>query len=712
MTAGSARKSRSEHEAFRRLFSSLRGSVSYRALAERTNYDHSHLAKVERGERAPTRDLAEQLDRALGTRGELAAIFHRRPAQLPASAAFFVGRRAEFERIDEAVARANGDSCPILIALCGSPGVGKTSIALHWSREVAGQYPDGVLFADLRGYAGTAAALPSTVLKEFLLALGIAAGSIPEDENARASLYRSIVAGRRLLIVLDNAKDSAHVRPLLPGASDCVVLLTSRRRLSGLVIREGAVIVPVQPMDSADAGAIIGRIVGEDRVAAERQWANELVIRCSHLPLALRVAAERVARNDHRTLADLVLDLESAGDRLDFLSATEDDSTAVRVVFSWSYDYLAADTARMFRLLALHPGPDCGVAAAAALAGWSVTRTRHHLDLLISMHLLERTPRDRYQFHELTRAYALERAHVDERETDRRAAQRRLLLWCLAMASAANQAMAPYRRRSPLAASRERLVAVESRAGAASWCDEELAALTAIVRTAADWGFPEFAYQLPIAMWDHYCRRGASPTWLEMNEVGRVQARDLGDDAGHACMLHNLGHGWLDLRRFERAREYFDAALAIRCRIGDRAGQAWSLLGLGTVAAELGQHVAAPRLLAEAVEIFADLGDRWAGAVAIAHQAELGRRLGHADEARSQLEHVRSVLHEVGDHLGESYVLDMLGRPVVECQHAATARCDDDGRSAALHVLSRMSRQDEEHSEVLTRTDIVVRRTA
>jgi Helix-turn-helix domain/NB-ARC domain len=339
------------------------------------------------------------------------------PAQLPAHAAVFTDRKNELAELDQLLATPAGATGAMTIALIsGTAGVGKTALALRWAHRARSRFPDGQLYVNLRGYDPAPSLHPGQVLDCFLRALRVSAEKTPTDVEAKAGLYRSLLDGQRVLVVLDNAGTADQVRPLLPGSPGCLVVVTSRSRLSGLVVRDGAHRVTLHPLPVADALILLREIIGADRVDAEPEMAVQLAHQCAHLPLALRLSAERVVSHPHLTLAELVGELADERDRLDLLVVPDDESTAMRAVFFWSYRSLPPESARMFRLLGLHTGPDISVPLAALLSNTTLLEARRLLDVLTSVHLLEETGHGRYRFHDLLRAYAAERAAAEDTE--------------------------------------------------------------------------------------------------------------------------------------------------------------------------------------------------------------------------------------------------------------------------------------------------------
>src|SRR5579872_6671202 len=360
------------------------------------------------------------------------------PRQLPGNARGFVNRVAEIQQLDEALAHLKDDPNALaLLVITGTAGVGKTSLAVHWAHRIRQDFPDGQLYINLRGYDPGEPVVPDEALDRFLRALGMPAEAIPADSQAKESAYRSMVADRQVLIVLDNASSARQVRPLLPGTPSCVVVVTSRSRLSGLVARDGARRVLVDVLAPTDAVELLRRVTAEYRHDDEARELSELARLCVGLPLALRIAGERAASRPRTLLRDLIASLRNETELWDVLSAGDDeDADAVRTVFAWSYRALPPDAAHLFCLLGLHPGPHLGLPAIAALAGESISRTRQQLDVLVGTHLIEQPAPDRYQFHDLLRAYAVDKTHDLDDPVAIAAARARLFGWYLHSAKA------------------------------------------------------------------------------------------------------------------------------------------------------------------------------------------------------------------------------------------------------------------------------------
>jgi NB-ARC domain len=493
------------------------------------------------------------------------------PRQLPTDVTFFTGRDAELGTLDALLDR--GEPAAVVIsAIAGTGGMGKTSLAVHWAHRVRERFPDGELYVNLRGYDPGPPVTPGQALDGFLRALDVPAKKIPRDVDAQAGLYRSLLAGRRMLVVLDNAATPGQVRPLLPGSATCVVVVTSRNQLSGLVARDGAHRLTLNVLPPEDAVTLLRCAIGPDRVDAEPAAAAKVARHCDYLPLALRIAAKRAATRTHLRLADLAEELAVEHDRLDVLTTDDDEVTGVRAVFSWSYRTLAPEAARVFRLLGLHPGPDLGVASAAALVGSTTTAVRRQVAALTSAHLLTETRRDRYQFHDLLRAYATERAALDESPGECANATHRVLAWYLHTAHAALYALYPQHPEiplDPLTVTCQPLTFTH-RDQALQWFDTEHANLMAAIRLAADVGQYTIAWQLPNAMDAFLGWRYHWADRLTVHQLGLAAATHIHDQRGETWALGHLSEAHLEIGQFEEAFPLLLRGLSVARETGDR----------------------------------------------------------------------------------------------------------------------------------------------
>ena len=364
------------------------------------------------------------------------------PRQLPALPRLFTGRAGELAALDEILAAADGRPATVVIyALAGTAGVGKTALALHWAHRVADRFVDGQLYVNLRGFGPNESVMaPTEAIRAFLDA-AVPPQRVPDGLDAQAALFRSLLANRRMLLLLDNAVDVDQVRPLLPGRPGCIVLVTSRNHLHGLVVTEGAHPMTLDLLPRADARQLLADRLGLQRVDAASAAVEEIIKRCARLPLALAVAAADAAAHPSISLAEVAARLAEGLDTLDGGDASSD----IRSVLSWSYRALSTDAAHVFRLLALHPGPDITLAAAASLVGVAEARLRPRLFELTRTNTLSEHVPDRFVLHDLLRDYAKELADAHDAEDDRRVAARRLLNYYLHTAQAAALAIHPHR---------------------------------------------------------------------------------------------------------------------------------------------------------------------------------------------------------------------------------------------------------------------------
>ena len=510
--------------------------------------------------------------------GELAP-----PRQLPADVRGFVNRTEDLERLD--LLPAGDEPDPNATAVCviaGTAGVGKTSLAVHWAHRMADAFPDGQLYVNLRGYDPGPPVTPSEVLDRFLRALNVPTAAIPTDTESKAALYRSNLAGRRILVILDNAATTNQVRPLLPGVSGCLVLVTSRSRLSGLVARDGAQRLTMKLLSGEEAVELLRAVMSGHRMTDDFDELAELARLCARLPLALRIAAERAISRPWTSMRELIEDLRDESGLWDALTAEDnDESDAVRTVFAWSYRALPRDVSRLFRFLGLHPGPDFGGAAAAALIDLPVGRTRRLLDGLVGAHLLEQVQPDRYQFHDLLRLYALDQARAEESPETYQEAVRRILLWYLHSLRRATTLLAPEAADLPVPGSNGSAASFTDYAAANEWFEQEERNLRAAVSFADEVLMADLAWLLAALLYPVYAHRNQVEHWLATSTAGLGATRQLGDPRGEAWMLESLGKANAQSGNLVAGVRYQEAALAIHQRLGDRTGEITSTNAIG-----------------------------------------------------------------------------------------------------------------------------------
>ena len=436
------------------------------------------------------------------------------PAQLPGDVAHFTGRVEQLNTLTELSARAGGTAA--VTAIGGSAGIGKTALALHWAHQHTARFPDGQLYVNLRGFDPAGTPVPAeAALHGFLDALGVEPAQIPPGLEERAGLYRSLLARRRMLVVLDNARDADQVRPLLPGSADCLVLVTSRDQLSGLVAVHGAQSLTLDLLTPGEARDLLAHRLGAARVATQSEVVGELVELCARLPLALNITAARAGMRPDFPLAVFAAELRETRDRLAVLDAG-DPATNVRAAFSWSYQTLSPAAARMFRLLGIHPGPDITTPAAASLTALDRDQARTALNELTHAHLLtEHTP-GRYTFHDLLRAYATEQSHTHDTDEQRSQALHRALDHYIHTVRRADRLLNSPGGRAPLAVPEpEPGVTPETPADdqqAWNWFTAEYQVLLAAIARAAAHGLDARIYQLAETLPIFYRQRDAGTT--------------------------------------------------------------------------------------------------------------------------------------------------------------------------------------------------------
>jgi DNA-binding SARP family transcriptional activator/tetratricopeptide (TPR) repeat protein len=586
------------------------------------------------------------------------------PRHLPAGVRHFAGRASELGLLSALPDDAGGPGETAQIAVISGPaGAGKTALAVHWAHQAAESFPDGQLYVDLRGFgpSGTPAA-PDEVLRGFLAALGSPAASLPAELEARAALYRSLVAGRRMLIVLDNARDAAQVRPLLPAGPGCVAVVTSRSQLTGLVAALGARPVTLSLLAAGEARDLLAGRLGAERIAAEAEAAAELVRLCGGLPLALALTAARAAARPAFPLAVLAAELHDTAGRLDALAAG-DPATDMRAVFSWSCQQLGGAAARMFRLLGVHPGPDISATAAASLAGASPVQARQALAELAGWHLVTEHLPGRFTIHDLLRAYAAEQAAACDGTAQRGAAVRRALDHYLRTAHAAALLLDPVR--PPLSlAEPEPGVRPETLAGretALAWFRAEHPVLLAVTAQAAEAGFSGHAWQLPSVLATFFYQQGHWHDWVTTQHTALAAAQRAEDLAGQARCHLNLGSARARLGSGQAARAHLVQALDLCEQTADGLGQARVHLVLAVAAGTAGRHSEALYHAGRALKLHRGAGSAAGEAAALRMTGWNYARTGDQRQALASCEEALRLHRELGDRHGEAMAWDCIG---------------------------------------------------
>ncbi|MFE0455866.1 BTAD domain-containing putative transcriptional regulator [Streptomyces sp. NPDC058914] len=585
------------------------------------------------------------------------------PAQLPPGITAFTGRHAELDAILAASGGAGQPTGTVVIsAIGGMAGVGKTALAVHWAHRVADRFPDGQLYVNLRGFDPSGAVMePGEAVRGFLDALGVPPERVPHGLDAQTALYRTVLAGRRVLVVLDNARDSDHVRPLLPGSPGCLALVTSRDDLSGLVAAHGAHTLTLRPFDARQAREFLVRRLGAERVEAEPHAAREIGELCAGLPLALACVAARAAAHPGFPLAAVAAELREAHGSLDAF-ARSDASVDVATVFSWSSREISDQAARLFRLLALHPGPDFSLPAAAALAGLPVRRTRPLLAELTGLHLVTEHSPGRHAFHDLLRAHAGELVAERHTEDERQEALHRLYHHYVHTAHAADRLLAPSSDPLPPPPPPEGVhpepLADDHRALA--WLSAEHAALLAVVESAAARGHERLACHLAWSLEPFFDRRGHWHDGLAVQRTALEAARRLADPVMEARGLRGLARIEGRLGLHGAAVPRLHEALALFTELGDDTGRANTHRSLGWEHEQRGDLPGALHHNQLALHLFRTLGDRAAQAGVLNSVGWYHALLGQYRQALTHCFEALTTLQELGDRYGQAATWDSI----------------------------------------------------
>ena len=581
------------------------------------------------------------------------------PRQLPAPPAAFTGRIHQLAELTAAMRPGTEAGTVVVSAVGGIGGIGKTWLALHWAHEHRDRFPDGQLYANLRGFDPSGEPVePGAVIRSFLAALGMPAQALPADPDDQAALFRSLIAGRRILMVLDNARDSAQVVPLLPGSPTAAVLVTSRQRLTGLVAAHGAYPIMLDPMTPADATVLLRTRLGAARVAAEPGALEALLPLCSGLPLALGIVAARAATDPQCRLGTLVAELNDRRTRLDALDAG-DLAISLRAVMASSMRTLSASAVRLFNHLGLAPGPDIGAAAVASMAGCDPDGQRAVLRELVHANLLTEEPAQRYRMHDLVRLYAIE---LTANPNGPAKAMERLLDHYVHTAYEADRRLEPLRDPLTLPAPLPgvRAEPVHDRRAALAWFTAEHQILVSAVRYADGAGFHRHAWQLAWTLVYLLDQRG---NWHEEVDVHRAalrSARQLGDAEGMAHSHRGLARGYTWLGRFDEARVHLRDALGTYQRLGDCAGQGFVYRNLARVSARQGLPRRALNDDRHALELFEAAGHDYGRAQALNALGWHHAHLGEHEQAVACCRQAIALQQRLGDRCGEALTWDSL----------------------------------------------------
>jgi DNA-binding SARP family transcriptional activator len=649
--------------------------------------------------------------------GELPGPAPPAPAQLPADIPDFTGRDGQVDELRGLLSAAGEQGSPgavPVVLVMGSGGLGKTTLAVHAAHLLAERFADGQLFASLLG--ATAPADPGEVLARFLRDLGMDAAQIPVGAEERAAQYRTRLHGRRVLVVLDDARDAAQVMPLLPGSATCAVLITSRGRLPELA---GSRVMDLDVLAEPEARALFERVAGEDQVRAEPAATDEVLAACAGLPLAIRIAGARLIPRGGWNVRTLAGRLSDERKRLDVLRA---GNLAVRASFEVSFASLAGaagaggvDPVHAFRMMGVWTGPSISLPAVAGLLGVDEEAAEEALEVLAGAHLLDSPEPDRYRFHDLLRVYAADRAQAQESEQGRREAVTRLLTWYLHTTEAAARIISPQHSRVALEPPPETVRPLEFATldDALAWCESERAGLGAATRLAAGWGLHELAWQLPAAAISFFARRSHWADWVVAHQAGLASARVLGDREAEARMLNNLGvafgqqglaesvncfeqalalyrelgdlggegraatnvaNAYFGLRRFDEALAAAERSLVVQRRAGKRYGEGIALGILGGACQELGRFDEAVERLSEALVIFRELDDRDSEADSLSDLGDAYLGMDRIGDAVTCYQQSLGIRRDIADRHGQAVTLRRLSHARLRAGEPGEAR--------------------------------------
>ena len=620
------------------------------------------------------------------------------PAQLPLDAPSFTGRHDELAMLQEMLpaksagsseaspgelspgelspGEASADQTVPIVVISGTAGTGKTALAVRFGHQVAKRFPGGQLYVNLCGLdPATPPMEPAEALRFFLDALGVPPYRIPADTQGRSALFRSLLDGKRMLIVLDNASNVGQVRPLLPGSPGSLVVVTSRNEMTGLVAAEGAVPLTLDVLSYDEARQMLVRRLGQDRAAAEPEAADEIISSCARLPLALGIAVGRAASRPKRPLTELAAELRDARGRLDALEAG-DAVTNVRAVLSWSYDQLSEPAARMFRLLGVHPGPDISLSAAASLAGMARVDAGAALRELSRTHMVAEYLPARFTFHDLLRAYAADQAERHDPAPERRAAAHRVLDHYLHTAMAASHRFSPFRSPLQLASPQPGVLPadVADKEQAMAWFDAEVRVLLALIAFADADGFDTHAWQIPWTLGPFFNRRGRWQDYIATQQTALAAAQRLGDTLALAHAYHLLAHVQSQVGDYEAADPNFRRALDLFRELGDRANEAVVLNGLAGMLEKQEHYPEALAVALDALRMLKAVGHWWTQATLENGVGWLYAHLGQYDRALTHCQRALSLHRDSGNRGGTADTLDSLGYVYLHLSDIAAAK--------------------------------------
>ncbi|WP_020636283.1 tetratricopeptide repeat protein [Amycolatopsis alba] len=667
----------------------------------------SAISRIEKG-KPPSVDAGRLLDEALGAHGTLEVLAGAARAEpsghLPISPPYFVGRESELGQLSRLSSQPPDPETPTVIVVGGLPGVGKSALALYWAHGMYARF-DLVLYAALGGYASGNPATHAEILADLIRGLGIQRDQVPASERQLEAVLREQLRRReqRVLVLLDNARDSQQVAPLLASLAGTTVLVTSRTELSGLVINYAARTVRLDTLTDHEACALAADVIADERVEAEPDAVAQLVDMCGSLPLAILVAAERIATDPETSIGEHVAALTDVERRLQLLDI--DDTAGVRAAFEWSYRTLRPDTANMFRLLSLYPRPWFTAQAASALAGVTVDKGLRLLDDLAQAHLLHQVTTDSFHFHDLLRVYAAEQAARQPEEV-RRNAIVRLVTWFHHTANAASWALTPMRDHHvhlPPTPHRVTPLTFDDFAAAFGWCSAELSSLPAVARLGVDHGLYFETWRLAIDLFEYLVHSRPTELWITLLEIAVEAAEKDGHTARLAEAQEKLAEGYRRAGRLDDAYEFDQRAVRASSPYGPSRTLGFALLGLGSTARTAGDLTEAFALMRRAQDVFVEARSRIGEAMGHIALGGVYRDLGTRDLAISHGETAVAMFTAVDDQHGVAVALLPLARTYVafgqfgralraciDAQAAYSATADRWGRADALGIKAQV----------------------
>ncbi|WP_211346478.1 ATP-binding protein [Actinokineospora cianjurensis] len=619
----------------------------------------------------------------------------RRPRQLPADISTFINRAKEMRLMDKLAAEQLGrPNAGAVHVITGMAGVGKTALAIRQAHRLAPRFPDGQLYINLRGYDPGIPINALVALSRFLVELGVPVAAVPGDTDTAAATYRSLVADRAILIVLDNAASVAQVRPLIPGGANCVTLITSRNQLSSLTIHEGARRITIGTLTERDSVTLLRKTTAGYRTEDPPHKVAELARLCARLPLALRIAAERAVSHPHTSIDELIEGLRGESSLWDMLSVgDEGEEESVEPVFSWSYRALSADSARLFRLLGVHPSYDLSINSIAALSETPVRRTRQLLDSLVAAHMIEQIVPGRYEVHDLLRAYALDKANVDETPGSREKALVRVLDWHLHTAGAARERLTPAYGHVPLEDHGGEITPqlFADYDSAADWAEAEDANLPALVAAAVKAGLDGHAWRLALLAANARAPSAPATTWPAVGLAGVAAARRTGDRMGEADLYRALGYAHVELNQLDESLVNHGKSVELYRTLNDPEGLAESLNALGVANMRWRKLAVAARCFQEAKEIVDRGGSLDWQNLLVVNIASVHLEAGRLDEARRGMEQSLRFNRAVGNTRDIGHALRQLSAIHLDQGAAATAlRLAKEAVDLALDLRNHM----------------------